>query len=222
MHPDSAPTRGRTLDHAAPVYDLVEPLLMLGRQGEYNRLIVELLELDPGHRVLDLGCGTGVLTRRVGDRLDPARGGLAVGIDAAAAMVAIARKRRAGPSTRFEVVAAEALPFVGESFDAVISSLFFHHVDQELKAAAFREAFRVLRPGGKLVVADMHTPTTWTGALVSYTARWLFTQPEIGENIRGVLPELMRQAGFPAPRLVATYFGYIATFVTRKPLEARV
>jgi len=217
MHPESVPTRGRTLDHAAPVYDLLEPVLMLGRQGEYNRLIVDLLHLDPAHRVLDLGCGTGVLTRMVGDRLDPARGGEAVGIDAAARMIELARKRRAGPTTRFEVAAAESVPFADASFDAVISSLFFHHVDLELKRAALAESFRVLRPGGRLVIADMHTPTTRFGALVSHTARWFFWQPQIGENIRGILPGLMVDAGFPPPRIVATFFGYIATFATEKP-----
>jgi len=45
MKIDSVPTRGRTLDHAAFVYDFFEPILMLGKQAEYNRHIVSLLEL---------------------------------------------------------------------------------------------------------------------------------------------------------------------------------
>jgi ubiquinone/menaquinone biosynthesis C-methylase UbiE len=74
----SVPTRGRTLDHAAFVYDLFEPILMLGKQKEYNRQIVSLLDLKGSERVLDLGCGTGVLTRRVADRLHGRDGGVAV------------------------------------------------------------------------------------------------------------------------------------------------
>ena len=95
MHPDSVPTRGRTLDYGAPVYDMLEPLLMLGKLSSNNRRIIDLLSLHKQHRVLDLGCGTGTLTRAIGDQLDAAAGGMAVGIDAAAAMIRIATKKRA-------------------------------------------------------------------------------------------------------------------------------
>jgi hypothetical protein len=63
----------------------------------------------------------------------------------------------------------------------------------------------------------MHIPTTWMGALVSHVSRWFFMQPQIGENIRGVLSDVITEAGFEPPDLVATYFGYIAVFNTRKP-----
>jgi ubiquinone/menaquinone biosynthesis C-methylase UbiE len=212
----SIPTRGRTLDHAAFIYDFVEPLLLLGKQNEYDRRIVSLLELNPSGKVLDLGCGTGVLTRMIADQLNPELGGLSLGIDAAAKMINVARKKRENETCRFEVAAAEDLPFEDSSFDAVVSSLFFHHVPLDLKEKSLLEAFRVLRLQGRLVIADMHTPTTWMGALVSHVSRWFFLQPQIGENIRGVLPSLIEKTGFDLPEHVSTYFGYITIFMSQK------
>jgi len=213
----SVPTRGRTLDHAAFVYDFFEPILLLGKQAVYDQQIVSLLNLEESDRVLDLGCGTGVLTRMIADQLKTEAGGVSVGIDAAAKIIRIADMKRGSETCRFEVVAAESLPFEDASFDAVVSSLFFHHVPLDLKEKALLEAFRVLRLGGRLIIADMHTPTTWMGALVSHIARWFFWQPQIGENIRGVLPSLIVKTGFLPPNLISTYFGYIAVFESRKP-----
>ena len=216
METKSIPTRGRTLDHAAFIYDFMEPILMLGKQNEYDSHIVSLLKLDPSKRVLDLGCGTGVLTRMIADQLNAEAGGISLGIDAAAKMINVARKKRESETCHFEVAAAEVLPFENSSFDAVVSSLFFHHVPLDLKEKSLSEAFRVLRPKGRLIIADMHTPTTWMGALVSHVSRWFFLQPQIGENIKGVLPLLIKQAGFDPPKHVCTYFGYITIFISQK------
>jgi ubiquinone/menaquinone biosynthesis C-methylase UbiE len=212
----SIPTRGRTLDHAAFAYDLVEPFFMLGRQTQYVQKIISFLKLKPEYKVLDLGCGTGVLTRAIGDMLDAQSGGVSIGIDAAAKMIAVAKKKRENETCRFELAAAEELPYEDSYFDSVVSSLFYHHLPLDLKEKSLTEAYRVLKPEGRLVVADMHSPDSFFGKLVSCVARYVLLQPEIAENIRGVLPGLIGKAGFDTPEKVATYFGYIAVFTTRK------
>jgi len=100
----------------------------------------------------------------------------------------------------------------------VVSSLFFHHVPLYLKEKSLSEAFRVLRPGGRIIIADMHTPATFMGALVSFMARWFFLQPQIGENTAGVMPGLISKAGFSSVSMLRMYFGYIALFTAHKPL----
>ena len=67
----SIATQGRTLDHAAFVYDLVEPMILLGKEKRINQRLISLPELSKRHRLLDVGCGTGVLTHMISQQLKP-------------------------------------------------------------------------------------------------------------------------------------------------------
>jgi ubiquinone/menaquinone biosynthesis C-methylase UbiE len=215
----SAPTSGRTLDYAAPVYDALQPLMTLGAEQRFNRQVVEELSPAPGSRILDIGCGTGVLTALIGTRLDAGGGGKAVGIDAAARMIAVANRRRSSPTTQFDVAAAERLPYEDKTFDAVCSSFFFHHVDYELKRAALAEAMRVMRPGGRMVVIDIDTPTSFYGRFCMRLAEWMFRQPAIGENRRGLLRRAFEESGYSEWRAEGHWQGYITLFTMRKKAE---
>jgi len=97
--------------------------------------------------VLDIGCGDGGLARML------VRRGLAVtGIDPAPAMIATAQEMV--PEARFTVAGAEALPFDPGSFDACIFLNSLHHVPVPLMGRALREALRVLRPGGEVILVE--------------------------------------------------------------------
>ncbi|TYO98938.1 demethylmenaquinone methyltransferase/2-methoxy-6-polyprenyl-1,4-benzoquinol methylase [Geothermobacter ehrlichii] len=210
-------TRGRDLNHVAWLYDPIIEGFSFGRERRFREKTLEHMAFAPGDRILDVGCGTGSLTLLIAERLQPP--GEVIGIDAAPRMIDIAcRKaaRRKVPA-RFFAGVAEKLEFADASFDLVVNSMFTHHIDTELKQRAFAEMHRVLRPGGRLVTADVDRPTTLTGRLMGWGARWLLVQRELVDNLRGDLPELMRQAGFVDVRRVDHVYGLVSFFTARRP-----
>jgi arsenite methyltransferase len=110
--------------------------------------------LFPGDAVLDIGCGAGVDSLVAGRMVGPA--GRVVGIDVTAAMLTQARENQARlglGQISFQVGDAKALPFPDNDFDAVISNGVFNLTLN--KAQALEETHRVLKPGGRLMLADM-------------------------------------------------------------------
>jgi ubiquinone/menaquinone biosynthesis C-methylase UbiE len=206
-------TSGRTLDHAAEVYDWLAPLMTFGVEDACGQVALSRLALRGGEQILDVGCGTGKLTRRLAAAAASAPGSLVVGLDAAPRMIAVARRKAVGiPTIRFDVGVAESLSYADGSFDAAVSTFFFHHINYDLKRRSLSELRRVLRPGARLIVVDVDTPTTVFGRLCAHAGAWLFQQDEIRENIRGQLRTAMAAAGFQSVRPVAHRLGYITVF----------
>jgi|MDTC01.3.fsa_nt_gb trans-aconitate methyltransferase len=109
---------------------------------EYGRGLIELLEIEPGDDVLDLGCGTGELTQELA-----ARGAKAVGVDSSSAMIEQASAQF--PDVHFEERNVYSLNYT-EAFDAIFSNAMLHWVTDPDKAiAAMAQA---LRPSGQLVL----------------------------------------------------------------------
>ncbi|MGH8282326.1 MAG: class I SAM-dependent methyltransferase [Gammaproteobacteria bacterium] len=106
------------------------------------------LSSPPTARILDVGCGTGVLLQRLAQKLPQAT---LVGMDPVPEMLAVARGR-VPPSTELHEGWAEKLPFEDDNFDVVVSCNMFHYVRQPV--SALREMSRVLRPGGELLITD--------------------------------------------------------------------
>jgi SAM-dependent methyltransferase len=126
-----------TFDTLADYYDA-------GRIGYANELYDFLVGygLSPSHRILDVGCGTGLASRPLIDN-----GFRVTGVDVSEPM--LERARASLPDATWIAGSAEALPFDDGSFDAVISAQALHHAD---RAAALREIVRVTRSGGIVAI----------------------------------------------------------------------
>jgi ubiquinone/menaquinone biosynthesis C-methylase UbiE len=136
------------------VYEALATMLFRGRRRAAFRTLLAASEARTGDRVLDVGSGTGFFARMLAKAVGP--DGTVVGLDAAPEMVSYAgRKARHTENCRFQIGTAESLPYPGGHFDVVVSSFVLHHLPEDLRLPALREMRRVLRPGGKLLVAEV-------------------------------------------------------------------
>jgi ubiquinone/menaquinone biosynthesis C-methylase UbiE len=156
----------------------------------YDTLVAQA-ELGDGLRVLEIGCGTGNVTTRV-KRAAP--GADVIGTDPDPLALARAqRKARGMTGIRFERAYAQELPFAEGEFDRVLSSMMLHHLDDDVKAGAAAEIYRILRPGGTLHIVDIGGHTTGHHGLA---ARWMKDNPHAVGNLGDAIPRLLRTAGF--------------------------
>jgi ubiquinone/menaquinone biosynthesis C-methylase UbiE len=192
-----ASQRGQVTRGAADTYDeFFVPALF----GAWAAPVADAAAIARGQDVLDVACGTGVLAREAARRVQPS--GKVIGLDRNDGMLAVARRK--APEIEWRQGRAEALPFGGDRFDAVVSQfglMFF-----EDRALALAEMWRVLKPGGRLAVAVWdaleHAP--------GYAAMTALLQRLFGERVADALrapfalgdPEalaaLAAKAGIPA------------------------
>jgi len=135
---------GQVSENAAKIYEAVYLPAMF---NEWCPLVVEAANIQTGHRVIDVACGTGALAITVSERIGPK--GTTVGIDINEAMLNIARSKPS--SVEWLKSPAELLPFEDDSFNCVVSQFGLMYFENQ--GNAIREMMRVLQPGGSLAVA---------------------------------------------------------------------
>ncbi|MEA2347405.1 MAG: hypothetical protein QOG62_1192 [Thermoleophilaceae bacterium] len=179
---------------------LYDPIARLtARDNSFKRRVVEAVDVPDGGRVLDLACGTGTLAIR----LAIARPGLDVaGVDGDPAILRRARANahEAGAGIDFDEGLSTGLPYAEASFDAVMSTLFFHHLDRASKEATVAEVMRVLKPGGRLHVADWGKPADLLMAAAFLPVRLLDGFDVTEDNVTGELPRIFERGGLQEVR----------------------
>ncbi|MFW3172984.1 class I SAM-dependent methyltransferase [Geodermatophilus sp. CPCC 206100] len=172
-----------------PLYD---PLTRLVGVSRVHRRLLEQAALQPGQRVLEIGCGTGNLLLGA-KRREP--GVAAVGLDPDLdALARAARKaRRAGLPVQLDRGHADALPYPDGSVDVVLSSFMLHHLPAGEQEAAMPEVVRVLRPGGSLHLLDADAPDA---AEHGHGHAHGHRRSPIHDSAVADVPALLRAAGF--------------------------
>ncbi len=153
-----------------------------GTSGRFGDAMLEAAELEPGQRVLDVGCGAGSTTIEAARRVAPK--GAAVGIDISGPALALARERAVASGVygvEFIEADAQAHPFDPGAFDVVISrfgTMFFSD-----PVAAFANLRRALRRGGRLAVVAWQGPfeSEWTAVAVKVAIAHFGRPPDLGE-----------------------------------------
>jgi len=172
-------------------YDLqqwfLDKFLFRGKMQELRQRTIHMADLQPGDIVLDVGCGTGTLAIEAQQYVGVA--GHVAGIDPGTQQIARARSKAARRylPVDFQIGVIGHLPFPDASFDVVLSTIMMHHLSDRLKREGLAEITRVLKPGGRLVVADFKRSETRSQQLQKKSVRF--------GSVRD-LPELIKEAGF--------------------------
>ncbi|GAA6171950.1 hypothetical protein NBRC116592_16200 [Colwellia sp. KU-HH00111] len=165
------------------------------REAFFKKLIVDKVANVKGNNLLDVGCGTGTLTKLIAEK-SPKH--TVIGLDADQTALDISQKKVIGKDLNisFRQGFGQKMPFDENSFDIVVSSLFFHHLNSSAKLATLTEIRRILKPDGTLIIADWGKPTSIFQRILFFVVQVLDGFETTKDNVDGVIPSLVVESGF--------------------------
>ncbi len=204
--------KGISLDYMSGYYDVLTP----AERSKIRRRQIEMAALREGEKVLEVGCGTGVLS--ILAKLGVGEEGEVAGIDLAPKMVARSQEKahKAGLDISFEVGSVDELPYEDGHFDVVISSLMLHHLPLEVKRKGLQEIRRVLADDGRFFLTDFCSPH-WLTVIPMYLM--MMWSPFTRFQLFGKLPGLIRECGFGTVELLKKGF-FLEYYLIRKSSES--
>jgi ubiquinone/menaquinone biosynthesis C-methylase UbiE len=174
-------------------YDRVVALTT--REGRFKRALLDQATPLAGQHLLDIGCGTGTLARMLAER-EPSL--TIIGLDADPGALEQAKTKLAMVDERVSLLQgfAQDMPFETATFDLAVSSLFFHHLNRQQKLDSLREIRRVLKPGGRLHIADWGKPSSIVQRGLFLVVQCLDGFESTQDSVEDLLPILLEEAGF--------------------------
>lgn len=197
-----------------------DPVVALTRERLWRSLAAMYVAPRPGDVIADVGCGTGSLVVLLG-RVEPRA--QIIGVDPDREILAVARDKAdaAGVTVDWRVSMGDAL-VVGlgaQSVDTAVTSLVLHQCPLPMKRAILASIHEVLKPGGKLVIADFGLQRTALMRMAFRIVQLADGKEDTQSNADGVLPKLLSECGFSDVReaeVVPTVSGSISIYVALK------
>jgi ubiquinone/menaquinone biosynthesis C-methylase UbiE len=196
-----------------------DPILKLtSREDAFrSRLLAAVTAALPqGGTALDVGCGTGTFAIRLAAARPDAT---VLGMDGDPDALAIARGKDGAAGVEWHEGLAGELPFADSSADAITMSLVLHHLTREAKATALAEARRVLKPTGRLHIADWGKPHDPVMRAAFFGLQLIDGFATTRDHASGALPEIVAAAGFTtAPPLARLRTAFGSLYLTSSAL----
>ena len=198
-------------------YDAVVSLTT--REKIFKKRLIEYANLKNNNRILDIGSGTGTLAILIKESNPNTN---VTGLDGDSEIIKIAEKKSTKKKLdiSFKQGLSYDLPFQDRQFDHCFSSLFFHHLTTSNKQKTFNESYRVLKNGGQLHIADWGKPTNWLMRILFFIVQLLDGFQTTKGNVDGILPDLMKKAGFVKVNIkeeISTMLGTMTIYRAIKP-----
>ena len=197
---------------------LYDPVLRLTMREARWRPVVAALAAGSSGSVVEVGAGTGAQTLALADLTG--EGGQVVAVDADSSALSRARAKPGAERVRWVEGMADSLPVEAGSADAVVMTLLLHHLDADGKRAALAEAARVLRAGGRLVVADWGRPRGPVPRLGARALTAIDGEAGLRDHLAGHLPHVIADAGFAPPEChgsLGTIWGTLELLTATRP-----
>ncbi|MED3794392.1 class I SAM-dependent methyltransferase [Niallia alba] len=174
-----------------------DPLIQWGiQEKKFKTHLVKQATLQPNETIMDLACGTGTLALLI-QQSQP--GVQVIGVDADPKILSIAKgkiKETQVNNITFEEGFSDKLPFSNNLFHHIFTSLFIHHLTQEMKKKTFEEVYRTLRSGGQFHIIDFEKPQNWLMRVAFFSIQFLDGFETTSNHVKGIIPNLLKETGF--------------------------